>query len=480
MGKVPAIEDYDSDSLEANYSDSDEEEEKSSSTKAGDDDMEDTSASSSSAAAAASKKNKKKKRANVKSAATHKSSASSKRREAESWLLQDEGDLKGLLHVEPKTGEEKALYKDYSEIMSWMHFKHIRECKDLRFFPHAHVVYHPDDADKPKHARRVHKLELGASVGDFCENGTHTSYELPYVHVRIPEGYKMNSDQPLTWDPELEEADVNQPHQLPAGALSCTWMDVVEGKSTFPIEFHWDLLKRLCQAGKLTLAAVQIYRRFMAYRCVAHVRCVQPWLDAVVAIKDIWDTPGMERMLEPIVLARPPLTNRDYLHLYKFYPWDSQAPWFYHMPPRCIAYVQPSVDLYGRDLHEAQQRQLALGHSVLADAMRSSSHAPQLASLTAQMRALASQQAVLQKQLDALLPSLQLPVTLPPVVYTTENQEHEWTSEQDKQLLADYATLFPQGTPPNWVLLATTESSRGISRKPSAVRTRFLQLQCHS
>ena len=468
MGHVPAIDDYDSDSAEANFqSDSDDEERRSSSSAPDDVKMKDDSSSSSSSKAA--KRGGKKKRRGVKSATTHKSSASSRRRAVEPSLLADEGDAAGVdaIKTDPESEADKALFKEYQEMISWMHLKQIRDCMDLRFFPHAHVVYHPDDAHLPQHQRRVHKLELGASVGDFGENGTHTSYELPYVHLRLHPKYKMCSAEKLVWRPDLEEADDSKPHELPAGALSCTWMDIVDGKISFPREFHLDHLKRLRQAG-LPLPAVHIYRRFMAYRCVAHVRCVLPWLDSLAEIKDIWDKPGMEKMCEPIVLARPPLTNRDFLYLYKFYPWTSDAPWFFRVPPRCVAHAQPSVDLYGRDLHEAQQSQLPLAHSMGAPPP----HAAEVAKLNQQMRDLASQQSAVQKRLDQLLPSLQLPVG-----YMTENKEQDWTSEEDKQLLRDYETLFPQETPPNWVQLAEASSRRGRSRQPSTVRSRFMYLQ---
>lgn len=422
MGHVPAIDDYDSDSAEANFqSDSDEEKEPSSSA----DDVKMRDESSSSKAATTKKRGGKKKRARVKSAATHKSSASSRRRAVESSILADEGDAAGMDKIKnyPESEADKVLYKEYQETISWLHLIHIRDCADLRHFPHAHVVYHPDDAHLPKHQRRVHKLELGASVGDFGENGTHTSYELAYVHVRLHPKYKMDGAEKLVWKPDLEEADDSKPHELPAGALSCTWMDIVDGKISFPREFHPDHLKRLRQAG-LPLAAVHIYRRFMAYRCVAHVRCVLPWLDSLVEIKDIWNKPGMEKMCEPIVLARPPLTNRDFQYLYlQGYPWTTDAPWFFRVPPRCVAHAQPSVDLYGLDTHEDQQSQLALGQSSLEQAQA----AANLRAAQDELNALASECAKLEKRKQVVKERMERlrPFFAPHVKYMTQNQEHE-------------------------------------------------------
>lgn len=221
---------------------------------------------------------------------------------------------------------EASFWRDHRGRMTWLHLKHIRDCKDLRRFPHAHAVV---DSSTPP---RIVKLELGASLGAFAENGAHASFEVATMSLLIQPDYDWKS--PLTWNPKAKGSRL--PGEHASSSLMCTWMDIVEFKQ-FPRALYLDLLSRLQQDGTSAPVIRQI-REFAAVRCSAHVNQVQTWLERVEEIKDTWRQPGMGPLVEALTLTRPPLTNADWKRLHAAFPFTPNTPpppFIYRRSPRC-------------------------------------------------------------------------------------------------------------------------------------------------
>ena len=225
------------------------------------------------------------------------------------------------------------------------HLLEIRECKDLRRYPLAHLLEEVDG--------KVRRVELGASCIVMAQHNTYVSLETKIIYIVLREDYDLNGEVPLTYNHSIteEESDEGHEHALPPGVhgqshLCLTDMDVVDFKLGQPY-WHWlGLMAFQIYSGTRTPSGAAVIRELARERCVSHVQTVRPVAQGLVMLAHDNKWKQLDETTVNLLFAmRPPLSHVEFDSVVRAYGPSTRAPFITRISTRCPASFQLAPNL---------------------------------------------------------------------------------------------------------------------------------------